>query len=390
MSTKKMSLCEFFHQAGSDALGKEVQEGYTLSYVWFANQFGHFNIGFLFSLLLFAIILTGALFFNCFHPIDLCTNSIAHRWWMFWIVLAGLIFWSFKEARDYSKDVKKAALCNVFPIDKRDLFHDSLTAVVFIFFGLVAAWLSLYKYYFAVLSVLISLLIGIGIAYYWVQQKIYFQRAGMPYQFRLANFPTKLCKSLNPPSVQESNELVMYIYDFINNQKRHWKYTAEQKSIQVTNPWKHLIIYGKRKTGKTNLAVGIGTEKAFQDGKVFYSSYFNLLQIMPDYNPSPLSFGYMQRWDWKEAEIMIIDDVNPTILSTSYITPVNLVNAFNNFLTSNLYYMNNNIKTIWVLSIPDDANQIYITNWHNEFTKLLNKNSASPYQVNNVGTIVLQ
>ena len=38
-------------QAKADFWAKEVQTGYTYTYVWMTNQFGHFNLGFLPSLL---------------------------------------------------------------------------------------------------------------------------------------------------------------------------------------------------------------------------------------------------------------------------------------------------------------------------------------------------
>lgn len=40
-------LGEIARQAVSDWFGKEVQSGYTLTYIWMANQLGHFTLGFI-------------------------------------------------------------------------------------------------------------------------------------------------------------------------------------------------------------------------------------------------------------------------------------------------------------------------------------------------------
>ena len=50
---RPITLANFFAQLKADLIGKDSYRGVTLTYSWLANQFGHFSLGFIPTLLLY-------------------------------------------------------------------------------------------------------------------------------------------------------------------------------------------------------------------------------------------------------------------------------------------------------------------------------------------------
>ena len=83
--TCPISCKQLIKQAVSDWFGKEVQTGYTVTYVWMANQFGHFTLGFLFTFIIVWIV-------KIFNP------DISPIGSLLWVPIGEFIFWSLKSA----------------------------------------------------------------------------------------------------------------------------------------------------------------------------------------------------------------------------------------------------------------------------------------------------
>ena len=351
----KITWKQFIRQAVSDWFGKEVQTGYTYSYVWMTNQFGHFNLGFLFS------------YFCYFLAVLIFTVQSASRW-LFVIPLVWFLFWCIKEIRDYFKAVREATAKNVFPVVKIDIALDAGTAVLFIGIGLISAYISWYNALGAILSFIVSLIIAIFPAHYWMVRKMYFQQSGLPFQYRLSDFGVKLKSTISDAASDPSQSLVASTLSFIN----------DNNSI-----WKHMIVFGAYKTGKTSLVVGIGTEKAFTKGVVCYSSYFKFLQLLSDNTANSNGDGYQTQWNWNDSDIMIVDDINPYINNLSLLTPAEFENAFRKISAQNLQLLLQR-KTVWALGITNADTDALIDQWHSVFERVLSCSKT------NIGKIVLK
>src|SRR4051812_20879090 len=93
-------------QVLADFLGKEVQDGYTLTYVWMANQLGHFTLGLMFTLL--PVWLLRWLF-------DGCRTSTCGGWVAAVVFVVGVV----KEANDY-RQARTATTGHSFDFDGAD------------------------------------------------------------------------------------------------------------------------------------------------------------------------------------------------------------------------------------------------------------------------------
>jgi len=122
---------KLLYQALLDWTGKEVQTGYTYTYVWMANQLGHFTLGFLPSALSFWLV-------------DVIAGGLRqNRPWLLQFglplaiaVLLGL-FWLWKEIDDIRRCTATAASSYfAASFDRTSVFLDAATAVGFIWIGI--------------------------------------------------------------------------------------------------------------------------------------------------------------------------------------------------------------------------------------------------------------
>jgi hypothetical protein len=318
--TKPLSAKEIWQQVLEDWFSKEVQTGYTYSYIWMANQMGHFTLGFLFTFILcWAVILIAG-----WELSSLCFFS-----WLFAVPLFELIFWTVKESIDYWKDVKKANRTGSFKPVKKDIFLDVCTALVYIVFGIIVSYTSFFSIPHALIAFGLILLLALLPARYWIIRKICFQRAALPFQYRLSNFPIKL-----------PGDNVSAVQDFIENENSQWQ---------------HMLVFGGRRTGKTSFAAGIGTEHTFRVKTARYTTFFKFLQLMKSQDIPDEKQEGTKIWKWDNANILLVDDINPVSRDTSLVSPDELKQALLAISPENKDKLLKR-KTVWVFGLENPEN----------------------------------
>ncbi|MGJ8661577.1 MAG: ATP-binding protein, partial [Bacteroidota bacterium] len=78
MTTPRIKLKDVLKQLKADAIGKDSHRGVTLTYSWLANQFGHFSLGFIPTILISPFILK---YFN-FENSALTSAYIVSLFWL--------------------------------------------------------------------------------------------------------------------------------------------------------------------------------------------------------------------------------------------------------------------------------------------------------------------
>ncbi len=260
-----------------DVFGKEVQSATTYSYVWMADQSGHVCLGIVLTFLL----------------------ATLARWIGImpdWSVIGGALLCSlvvsYWEFRAYRKSVEDAT--GLFPLDRELLRANAIIAASYMVLGAGIAFFFHQSDYWLVLGLVVLGFIGLALAPPWLRQKIIWQRAGLPFLFRLANAQRAV-----------ANEVAKQLQDLI-----------EEETPSATTP-RQVIVGGPIGSGRTAIAAGIGTEFAFKKAMVRYVSLAALLEFAaqppnPDYadDAGPENIRY---WRWSQAQVLIIDDIGPLI-----------------------------------------------------------------------------
>lgn len=165
-----------------------------------------------------------------------------------------------------------------------------------------------------VVAIVIALCPILTVAYWWLQRKLAFQQAGLPYLFRLANFRV--------PLEQPSIETVCALANFRNSRVPLWKVLLGRSTEgHPTNPGaRHILITGGLGAGKTSLCVGIGTEFAFSLKKCRYLSAVKLVELVlgkkttrpvdptAQYDVEVDDGRYL--WMLPKCDMVIVDDVD--------------------------------------------------------------------------------
>lgn len=297
--------------------GKEIQHGYTVMYVWMANQFGHFTLGFLITFLILWIV-------------ELSGGSLANPWgWLLAVPIGQLLAWTVKETNDYIQAVSGAP--KFFPVDKGSIALDAVTAVFFIAIGLVVSYATLWGGLPPLVALFALLVIALIPGRYWLIQKLVFQQAGLPFLYRLADFPAQFPR--------ENVERVMLF-------------------IARKGAWKHLLITGGPGTGRTSLTVGIGTEHALVLGKTRYTTLVKLLALAQKEEEPELQEGLIL-WPWREADLVLVDDVEIAG------GPKEVENALTS-LPAEAQEKLRSRRTVWVLGPSEHAEA-----WRDMFSRVL-------------------
>jgi hypothetical protein len=265
----KITVCNLLWQVKADLWAKEVQTSPTYSYQWMADQMGHLAIGLLFTLV-------GVWVLPATWPGVLIGAGIA------------LVFAVVKELRDWIAEGGKikAPRFNAGQ-NQSDIRNNALIASYYMVGGAVLGLAAL-SGWAAWISIPIAVVLIVAPAAYWLRQKLRFQQAALPYLYRLPEFePPEGC--LDDPTCTEAvNELV--------------KGSAERPRC--------FVIAGPLNSGKTSLAVGIGTEAAFHGRKVRYVTLSKLRQLAETVDGAePASPRNMKWWPIRESELLIVDDV---------------------------------------------------------------------------------
>jgi len=289
----RITVWDLLGQFKKDVYGKEVQTTSPYSYTWIADQVGHVCLGILinfgltlaafYALRFFGKDTSGGVFFDK----DTSWDAIVG-------LLAGSILVSLYEFLTYRSAVKEAT--PLFPLDKECLRDNAAIAATYMILGCGVGFAFHQTALVGVVLFLLLLLLAILIAPEWLRQKIIWQKAGLPYLFRLADAQLSM-----------SREAAKQIQTLIDQ--------GAPRNPDLLP--RQVIVGGPIGSGRTTIAAGIGTEFAFNKTKVRYLSFDTLLECASrsssshfEDDPGPANINY---WPWSEAQVLIIDDIGPLI-----------------------------------------------------------------------------
>ena len=269
---------DVLRQLKADLIGKDSYRGVTLTYSWMANQFGHYSLGYIPTLIVYSILE------SCF------SNQRS----AFWAALVVSTLWLLFELYNFLGPLllnKQSQSNLLFFAGKEYTFKpawvniafDTFTDLCFFWFGAFSASLFLnpIRTNFFILAIL--LLVLIYPCRYWFLTKMYLQSAQYPFQFRLSQWENHISE-LDKQTVNQF---------------------LEDRSGE-----KHLFVFGGRKSGKTTISVGIATERSVKHEACMYTTGMKLYSMFQETDLKLLSDN-KALWTWRNASLLIIDDINP-------------------------------------------------------------------------------
>lgn len=258
----KLKFSTIIKQFKADLIGKDSHRGVTLTYSWLANQFGHFAIGYILTIIIFQ-----------FLPIY--TKRLFHAQ----LIVCGIVtlfeLYNFLGPLLIKKEHK-----NIFKPAWSNIAFDTITDVLFFTLGAFSISLLFpHNSYGKKLVILVAVFLTYPI-YYWFKTKIILQNAGYPIQIRLSQWQGVL-----------SIEFDKTILDFI-------------QQIQNGNKGYHLILNGSDKPNFSRLGIGIATELSIKNYSCKYITYTKLNSQDENLNNSSDLL-----WDINNSELLVIDDI---------------------------------------------------------------------------------
>lgn len=324
---KRPSIFDILQQSKRDFVGKDVQQSTTYTYVWSADQGGHFMLGFVPAFIIHWI----GIFV---HDELYCENVFGRRpFGIVWAAGLVMIGWTALELYDLFDSWRMAHKgSGYFSFNLGNLIWNVLTALFYFALGAVVAALSAWGAANVLLGILIlGLLQFFFIGVWWLRRKIFFQQAGLPYLYRLANFSSTI-ETAGMDDDEKKKERAKLI-EFIDGLASAPKDRSGTHEIDPNKglPRRHLIITGSRGAGKSGLAAGIGTEFAFNCGIGRYTTMSELVQYVQnptisalqprEPNQRPLPKAEDQEfndgrilWKWPSVDLLIIDDIVELVL----------------------------------------------------------------------------
>jgi hypothetical protein len=277
----KITIKNLLWQFWKDVYGKEVQTTSTYSYTWLADQVGHVCLG---------ILINFGLTLAAFYALPRFGVDAS------WYKIAGLVIGSAAvslwELSAYLSSKKEAT--GRFPLDNKLLGANAAIAALYMILGVSVGFAFHQSALQGVAGFLALMAVAVICAPPWLREKIIWQKAGLPYLFRLANAQ----RTIGVKAAQHLQDLI------------------DEGAPPATRPCQ-VIIGGPIGSGRTPLAAGIGTEFAFKKTAVRYLSLDALLEFAArssnhhfDDDPGPPNIKY---WPWSEAQTVIIDDIGPLI-----------------------------------------------------------------------------
>lgn len=323
-SAPRLTTKDLLHQFWADAYGKEVQTAATYSYTWLADQFGHICIGIILNFI--ATALSGLVMAYFGWATEFKYDTGLWPGLIIAVIIAAIWEWS-----AYNSSVKQAT--GRFPLDSRLLLWNAIVAATYMALGAVLGFGFHLPFKPALLVGAFVAVAAVLLAPWWLRQKIIWQKASLPYLFRLADVAAL--------TIQETEAKLL------------------QKLIDDGAPpftqACQVVIGGPIGSGRTSMAAGIGTEFAFKKHKVRYLSLDSLLEfaanvtggVFPD-DPGPTTISY---WPWSQSQVVIIDGVGPMVATNEQGHEANL-ERFKAMLQHDLGTVADVLKnchTIWVL-----------------------------------------
>ncbi len=260
-----------------DLFGKDVQDTVTFTYEWAADQFGHLALGFEIT---FALTWIAQVLGHHEPKVGFLTG------------LAVVIGFVIKEADDFRRQWQKSREArSIFMFNGFELFLNTFTAVYYIAIGALVAGFGLWDPAYGLIALLVSVPFVVVMAYAWLRHKITFQQAGLPYLYRLANFPNTIDK----PTAE-----------FIATM------THPAKPTDPPTMMDHLIIAGPLDSGKSSLAIGLASEYAIRMGIGSYTTLAKLLQsaLRGEAWDRPQFDDGRILWPWQTSDLLVVDDVD--------------------------------------------------------------------------------
>jgi hypothetical protein len=323
---KNLPAKDICKQLTRDLIGKDAFRGVTLSYTWLANQFGHIGLGFIPAAMIYVWVYQG--------------KRVASGMWgpaafilFFWIVLELKNYGISILPRKKESFTKKKARIKFYNPRKWHFLNDLFTDLLFFGFG---AFLAGILFDQNVVTVSGFIFFTTAIAYhfkYWYLSKIYLQRAWYPFQYRLSQWDQYM-----------SPENTAAITQFMEA-----PYTGT-----------HLVLLGEDDNEKIHLAVGIGSEVSYQLKKCRYLTAMKAFECFYRYEAEDSSNSHQVCWNWEEAELLIIDDINPSHAGIrEVITPEEFLQKINDKHGEENRKLLREKKVIWILGneVPDSSEQ---------------------------------
>lgn len=306
-------------QLKQDLWGKDAYRGVTLSYTWLANQFGHFALGFIPAVLLHP-------FIDIFGGNDqslILALLPALLVWVSWFVFEVVNFYkTVQKSRNENPEIKKVR--EEFFMPRKGHFRkDWMVDLAYFALGSVAG---LFPFEIKLVPVFIGAFLLLLLAYewkYWYLSKIFLQRAVLPFQYRLSQWDTALL----PEQIQRIKQF-------------------SEASFSGT----HFLVLGEDDHQKIRLCVGLASEYAYLLKKCRYLTAMKAFECFYRAEAEDSAGSHNYCWNWQEAELLVIDDVNPSHADLpEVITPP----AFLKIIASRKEERNNNMlrekKVVWVL-----------------------------------------
>jgi len=293
MKKNTVGFQQMFRQLKADLIGKDSHRGVTLTYAWLANQFGHFSLGYIPALIGFYLVSAWTDWKN---PELKSAMLVSLGWFLFEVYnfLGPLLLKSVSSAKAvYIPSDRRY----IFQPDWKNIGFDTLTDLLFFALGAFASalLLSFSLFTLAILCGIASLLVYP--VYFWYRTKTYLQYARLPVQLRLTQWS-------GPLKEEEKGTVTGYL------------------KVATRSGGNHLIIFGGRKSGKSLLAVGLGTEMAVRSFSCSYCTVIKLAHLLSLEEDDLLAAGEGEVWTWRSSSFLIIDDINPgSPLSQVFLTP---------------------------------------------------------------------
>ncbi len=274
---KYLSTKQILNQLKYDLIGKDSYRGVTLTYSWLANQFGHFSLGFMPTFIVYVILKKRVV---VSHPAVWACVGVAGAWLLF--ELYNFLGPLLKKTSEYAN--KNASGGYTFRPDWKNIAYDTATDICFFWIGAFAV--SIICEHNAVMQYILTGLVVLVLypSYNWYTTKMYQQAANYPFQFRLSQWNCDI-----------DDEKKSLITAFLHN----------------TNIGNHLLLFGANKTGETSLGVALANEMSIKHKTCSYVTAIKLFSLFFEENEDLQTSKSLNLWSWRQASLIIIDDINP-------------------------------------------------------------------------------
>jgi hypothetical protein len=333
-------------QLKQDLIGKDAFRGVTLSYSWLANQFGHFALGLIPTAILHSIF--GNI--NSGEKINYLSYLPTSIVWFIWFVFEVINHRKTISVKKKDTVIVKKAKEYFYDPRKWHFRNDWFTDLCFFALGAFSARFLFVPDGYTIFWCLFFLLILLYEFVYWYPAKIYLQRALYPFQYRLSQW-NRYMSEKNKNSVN----------DFMQS-----GFSGMQ-----------LLVLGEDDDVKIHLCVGVGSEVSYQLKKCRYLTAMKAFECFYRYEAEDSPTAHLFSWNWEEAELLVIDDINPSHMNIKeVITPDEFLQKINDQYGEENRKLLREKKVIWMLGNETAGNTV-----ENEWKEMLVKIGVDPTNI---------